>query len=135
MCIDGDCQKGSEQETVNNLREVKNVMLLNKDVQNLVQDGKNSATPTVFHLNNKTSGQPVSVICFQDGPIKDFGVNGVQNEDVIVCLIERLKAFQSGNFPCRENAIAITKLEEALMWLTSRTLARIERGVEGKNEK
>jgi hypothetical protein len=41
----------------------------------------------------------------------------------------------NGKFPCRENSIAITKLEEALMWLNKRTADRVKRGVEGKNLK
>ena len=42
--------------------------------------------------------------------------------------------YLNGKFPCRENAITITKLEEALMWQEKRTKDRIERGVEGKSE-
>lgn len=38
-------------------------------------------------------------------------------------------------FSCRENAIVITKLEEALMWLNKRTEDRKQRGVEGKHLK
>jgi hypothetical protein len=38
-------------------------------------------------------------------------------------------------FPCRENALAITKLDEALLWLEKRTRDRVARGVEGKHEK
>ena len=74
-------------------------------------------------------------IQFQSGPIKEAGVNGVNIEDLIVICIDQLQQFQDGDFSCRENAIAITKLEEAALWLTKRTLDRIERGVEGKNEK
>lgn len=37
-------------------------------------------------------------------------------------------------FPCRENAITITKLEEALMWQKHRTVNREIRGVEGFNK-
>ena len=35
-------------------------------------------------------------------------------------------------FPCKENACAITHLEEALMWLEKRTRDRVKRSVEGK---
>lgn len=38
-------------------------------------------------------------------------------------------------FPCRENALTITKLEEALMWQEARTKDRLARGVEGSNLK
>ena len=72
-------------------------------------------------------------IKFQKGAVKESGINGCHNEDLIAIVIDRLKGFQSGNFPCRENAIAITKLEEALLWLNKRTNDRIARGVEGTN--
>ena len=58
----------------------------------------------------------------------------MQIEDVLCLLIARLEGFQKGNFRCRENAIVITKLEEALMWLNSRTLKRQQQGIEGTNE-
>ncbi len=72
-----------------------------------------------------------TTINFQNGVIKESGINGCQNEDLITIVIDRLKGFQNSDFKCRENAIAITKLEEALMWLNKRTNDRIERGVEG----
>ncbi len=78
---------------------------------------------------------PFCLIKFQDGPIKEFGVNGVMNEDLIAIVIDRMRGFQSGDFACRDNAIALTKLEEALMWLRNRTNEREARGVEGTNVK
>lgn len=74
-------------------------------------------------------------ICFQNGPIKEFGVNGVTQEALLAIVIDRLRSFQAGQFSCRENAIALTHVEEALMWLQRRTVARIKRGVEGTNQK
>ena len=41
--------------------------------------------------------------------------------------IKRIEFYQTasnGRFKCRENAIAITKLEEALLWLNKRTQDR-----------
>jgi hypothetical protein len=70
-------------------------------------------------------------IHFQEGPIKEAGVNGVNNEDLINMVIRRLEGFQNSEFRCRENAVAITKLEESLMWLRKRTMDREARGVEG----
>jgi len=58
-------------------------------------------------------------------------VNGVCNEDLIAMVITRLEHFQESEFACRENALAITKLEEALLWLRKRTMGREQRGVEG----
>jgi len=71
-------------------------------------------------------------IDFQEGPVGEAGVNGCQNEDILKVLIHRMYQLQN-SFPCRENALAITKLEEAKMWLDYRTQKRIEQGVEGKN--
>ena len=72
---------------------------------------------------------------FQNGPIKEFGVNGVANEDLIAIVIDRMRGFQSGDYACRDNDLALTKLEEALMWLRNRTNERETRGVEGTNVK
>ena len=77
----------------------------------------------------------VGIVNFQNGPIKEAGVNGVTNEDLIAIVIDRMRGFQSGDFACRDNALALTKLEEALMWLRNRTNAREARGVEGTNQK
>lgn len=71
------------------------------------------------------------VVKFQRGPIKEHGVNGCHHEDLLAIVIHRLQSFQAGKFSCRENAIAITKLEEAMHWLNHRTASREKRGVEG----
>ncbi len=75
------------------------------------------------------------LIEFQNGPIKEAGINGVMNEDLIAIVIDRMRGFQSGDYACRDNAIALTKLEEALMWLRNRTNEREARGVEGTHAK
>lgn len=74
-------------------------------------------------------------VFFQNGPIKEFGVNGISNEALLAIVEDRLVGFQSGEYACRENAIALTKIQEAMMWLQKRTRDRIARGVEGTNEK
>ena len=74
-------------------------------------------------------------ISFQKGPLKESEQNGCFQEDLIEICIDRLRCFQDGDFACRENVIALIKLEEALMWLNSRTRDRVARGVEGKSEK
>lgn len=60
--------------------------------------------------------------------------DGTTNEEVLAVLIDRLN-YLNGKFPCRENAIAITHIETALLWLNKRTADRLNRGVEGKNIK
>lgn len=74
-------------------------------------------------------------IQFQNGPIAEVGVNGLTQEVLLAIVIDRLKAFQAGPFACRENALALTKLEEAQHWLFHRTLERMQRGVEGTHQK
>ena len=74
-------------------------------------------------------------IKFQNGPIKEAGVNGLSQEALLAVVIDRLRSFQDGPFKCRENAIALTHLEDALMWLQKRTRDRMARGVEGTNQK
>lgn len=75
--------------------------------------------------------EPLAEIHFQEGPIKECGINGVCNEDLIAMVITRLEHFQNSEFKCRENALAITKFEEGLLWLRKRTMGRENRGVEG----
>jgi len=81
-------------------------------------------------------GQPASAghkatIHFQNGPINEAGVNGLTQEVLLAIVADRLRSFQAGQFACRENAIALTKIEEAMQWLHSRTIKRMQRGVEG----
>lgn len=74
-------------------------------------------------------------IRFQDGPINEAGVNGISNESLLAIVEDRLVGFQDGIFACRENAIALTKIQEAMQWLQKRTRDRLTRGVEGTNTK
>lgn len=66
-------------------------------------------------------------ILFQNGPIPENGTNGITQEVLLAIIIDRLQCFQRGPFSCRENALALTKLEEAMHWLHYRTRARMER--------
>lgn len=72
-------------------------------------------------------------IGFQNGPIAEagVGVNGISNEALLAVVEDRLKCFQDGFYACRENAIALTKIQEAMHWLHHRTRERVQRGVEG----
>jgi hypothetical protein len=74
-------------------------------------------------------------IWFQNGPIPEKGINGVTHEVLIAIVIDRLRSFQKGLYACRENALVITNLEQAMHWLHSRTRERAMRGVEGIMEK
>ena len=74
-------------------------------------------------------------IDWQNGPLGRDGErippNGAFVETVILSALQRIEHYQSTQFKCRENALAITKLEEALHWLNSRTNRREVAKTEG----
>jgi hypothetical protein len=84
-----------------------------------------------------TTGRGIE-IHWQDGPLAVDGErkepNGAFVEGVIAAALDRIEYYNSTQFRCRENSLAITKLEEALHWLDHRTKDREARGVEGTHE-
>ena len=77
-------------------------------------------------------------ITWQHGPLgrgeDRVEPNGAFVEGVLEAAINRIQFFQKasgGKFACRENAIALTHLETALLWLEKRTADREARAVEG----
>ncbi len=75
-----------------------------------------------------------ATILFQNGAIKEAGVNGVSHEALLAILIDRLQCFMDGPFPSADTAVALTHCKDALTALQKRTLARIARGVEGTTQ-
>ncbi len=71
---------------------------------------------------------------FQTGGTATNGKNGIFVEDLLILANTKLTEFQAA-FPCRENALALTAIEEAILWLTARKAEREYRGVYGKDEK
>ena len=102
-------------------------------------DTPNNKKPNEYALINfKRDSEPEGTLRFQkivfyelneDGSFK----NGTTLEEMLRVSIERLQDL-NGRFACRENSLAITKMEEALMWLNARTADRVNRGVEGKHQ-
>lgn len=78
---------------------------------------------------------PAYVIKFQEGPIKESGLNGVTHEVLLAIVTDRLESFQKGDHACELNEVALDHVKEALAALQQRTRDRIERGVEGTSEK
>lgn len=70
-------------------------------------------------------------IHFQEGPIKEAGVNGITQEALLAIVIDRLKCFQAGPYACDANESALFYCRQALGKLQERTVARIACGVEG----
>ena len=85
---------------------------------------------TTYTLNSFRAEGPSQEVKFyklnEDGSFE----HGTSLEEMLAVSIERLQQLNE-RFSCRENAIAITKMQEALMWLNKRTNDRINRGVEG----
>lgn len=103
--------------------------------------GKYEATNNNDENGNPASGSVNGVglsIEWQDGPLgrgeSRIEPNGAFVETVISAVLQRIQYYQKSKFNCRENAIAITKLEEALHWLNSRTNRRESESVEGTHE-
>jgi hypothetical protein len=90
------------------------------------------------NFENPSDGQTIQFIEKQpkeEGSTELITVNdGTTNEELLVVLLNRLN-YLNGKFPCRENSIAITKLDEALLWLNKRTADRVARNVKGTNNK
>ena len=80
--------------------------------------------------------EPLLDIQFQCGVRNEDGsVSGVLDQDLLEIVRHRLQCFQQGEFSSRESALALTCVEEALMWLNKRKCDRKERGVLGKHIK
>jgi hypothetical protein len=76
------------------------------------------------------------VISFQKGARdEEHSMKGVLDVDLLEIVRDRLKCFQEGEFAIRENAIALTHIEEALLWMNKRVEDRAERNVLGTNQK
>lgn len=120
-----------EDGTMKEMKRLEMPLLTENYTEVRVESEYQYNAPHYFEVHRKEDGELVGKVHFQEGPIKETGVNGVNNEDLINMVICRLESFQNSEYKCRENALAITKLEEALMWLRYRTNARTKRGVEG----
>lgn len=101
----------------------------NPQILQFIEKQKVHASDCAVHNEPAMENGP----CDCDMPLVTVN-DGTTNEEVIKVLIDRLVEMGK-KFPCRENSLAVTKLEEALMWLEKRTADRVKRGVEGKWEK
>jgi hypothetical protein len=118
------------------LKKLENDLLTEKYTKVYHEEEFNYNAP--HHFSVSTSDEPSTILAeinFQEGPIKEAGVNGVMDEDLIAMVITRLEHFQNSEFSCRDNAITITHLEDALLRLRKRTMGREKRNVEGTHIK
>lgn len=94
--------------------------------------------PTTFielqNVEDVKGVAPIVSFKIQSDPISEVGVNGVQALDILKYTKYLFESLNEA-FPCRENSLTITKIEEAIHWQDARTRDRARRGVEGRNEK
>ena len=78
----------------------------------------------------------LGLIQMQKGPrdLED-STNGLIDSDLLEIVRDRLRGFQAGPYSSRENAVILTHIEEALMWMNRRVEDRIERDVFKKYKK
>lgn len=86
---------------------------------------------TIEHPSSSaTPAEDLLAIQFQNGPVKEHGVNGVQLADVLRICLARYKMLNE-SFRSPEIRQVITKLQEAIMWDEERTAQRTLQRVEG----
>jgi hypothetical protein len=105
---------------------------LNEAIQIVPGDAGAGNAPHTYCISLIEGGKAYgcNTLEFQNGPPSE-GIHGISNEALLAIVEDRLIAFQDGPFKCRENAVALTKLQEAMMWLQKRTRDRATSGVEG----
>lgn len=89
----------------------------------------------VHHLYHIECGPVSTSIMFQKGPRKDpASTHGVLESDLLEIVRDRLQGHQNTEYRTRENACALTAIEEALMWMNKRAEDRAERNVLGTDK-
>lgn len=71
---------------------------------------------------------------WQNGVVQPEGPNGAFVTSVLLAARQKLEHYQDSKFRCRENACAITHIDEAVHWLDARTIDRMSRGVENTHK-
>jgi hypothetical protein len=109
-------------------------------VNNTTPDGKPDGGWIECDVPDVDGSCTVLEIAWQKGPLvapdgTELPPNGVFLETVVRACIARLEYYQTTDFKCRENAVALTHLETALLWLGKRAADREDRGVLGTHEK
>jgi len=100
----------------------------------ITADEKGHGGASHRYVISEPMGNVGAIINFQEGAIAEVGINGITHEVLLAILIDRLQGFQAGPYSNSVTGCALIKLEEAKHWLNARTLARMERGVEGTHK-
>lgn len=85
------------------------------------------------YYDNEEKPKLLAKINFQKGTRQEKdSITGIIDTDLLEIVRHRLEGFQAGKFYSKENQMALTHIEEALLWLNKRVEDRIERNVLGK---
>lgn len=89
-----------------------------------------------YEVCRKDTGEILLKVQYQEGARLDpNSIPGILDLDLMYMIRDRIQTFQKGEFACRENALVLTKIEEAIMWAEKRVKDREERGVLGTYNK
>lgn len=88
---------------------------------------------SILNIEDVKGVAPIVSFTIQSDPISEVGVNGCQALDILKYTKYLFDSLNEA-FPCRENALTITKIEEAIHWQEARTRDRLLRQVEGQNK-
>ena len=111
-----------------------NLQLICEDKENWNYNAPHSFLLVKEDENDSGVVEVVTSVHFQEGPVKEVGLNGFGDVDLLLMVKTRLQAFQATEYACKENAEALVNVQEAITWLTSRTRNREARGVEGTSQ-
>lgn len=108
-----------------------------------ILDIAEQGSPDAFHSYKvvlKEEGKPDTTLAdinFQNGPVKEVGVNGVQDAHLLAILVDRYDSWVKlgGENPDHDNRHALHHLQCALKHIHDRTTKRMARDVEGTSVK
>jgi len=81
------------------------------------------------------NGGDLMEIKFQNGPRNEpDSIHGILDVDLLEIVRHRLQSFQAGAYATRENALALTHIEEALLWMNKRVEDRAAKNTLGTHK-
>lgn len=126
-------------ETVKNLKVVNGKRVMTNDDRPVLENGNTDwdAFDKLRETNPICFDHETDMISFKmlTKPASEGGNLDLCQLTELISVAKHMLEYLNKAYPCRENAMTITKLDEALMWQKQRTANRIERGVEGQNAK
>lgn len=83
-----------------------------KRMYTVVRSGSDMLVP-------KNHGDSFAMVTFQDGLVADRGVNGCQDDDLLIMVLDRIRDYRTSEYNCLELGEAERAIETALLWLGS----------------